>query len=52
MISVHDCDSLYRVPVLIAEQNLVPLLKEKLGLDAITLPFEPQKLIENLVRVG
>lgn len=46
VISVHDCDSLYRVPVLIAEQNLVPLLKEKLGLDAITLPFEPQNSLK------
>jgi CTP synthase len=46
VISVHDCDSLYRVPVLLAEQNVVALLKERLGLDAITLPFEPQSALK------
>jgi CTP synthase (UTP-ammonia lyase) len=46
VISVHDCDSLYRVPVLLAEQNVVALLKERLGLDAITLPFESQSALK------
>lgn len=46
VISVHDCDSLYRVPVVLAEQNIVPLLKERLGLAAITLPLESQSYLK------
>lgn len=46
VVSVHDCNSLYRVPVLIAEQHMVPLLKERLGLNAVTLPFEPQNSLK------
>ena len=39
MIDVHDCESLYRVPILLAEQNLVTILKDRLNLP-VTLPFD------------
>lgn len=41
VIGVHDCDSLYRVPILLAEQNLVTILKDRLDLP-VSLVFEPK----------
>ncbi|XP_033098300.1 CTP synthase 2-like [Anneissia japonica] len=38
VICVHDCTSVYRVPLLLAEQNLIPFFKGRLGLD---LPLRP-----------
>ncbi|XP_071957068.1 CTP synthase 1-B-like [Antedon mediterranea] len=38
VICVHDCSSIYRVPLLLAEQNILPFFKGRLGLD---LPLRP-----------
>lgn len=32
VICVHDCTSVYRVPLLLAEQNLIPILRDQLQL--------------------
>jgi len=36
VISVHDVDSIYRVPILLYEQNVVKILNDKLKLNLST----------------
>lgn len=38
VIAVHDVPSTYHVPPLLERQRLIPLLREKLRLDALTIP--------------
>ena len=40
VVVVRDMPTIYQVPLLLSEQNLVPLLRQKLNLDAITIPPE------------
>lgn len=38
VLAVRDMPSIYQVPVLLEQQKLIPLLREGLNLDAVTLP--------------
>ncbi|XP_046847624.1 CTP synthase 1-like isoform X2 [Xenia sp. Carnegie-2017] len=46
VISVHNCKSLYRIPPLIAEQNVVQLLKDRLGLGSLSQPFQTKSALK------
>jgi CTP synthase len=38
VVVVRDMPTIYQVPLLLSEQNLVPLLRSKLNLDALSIP--------------
>ena len=39
VVVVRDMPTIYLVPILLSEQNFLPILRSKLGLDALTVPL-------------
>ncbi|KAI9479708.1 CTP synthase ura7 [Coemansia sp. RSA 989] len=40
VFSVHDCESLYHVPILLQQQGIIDVLTDRLKLDALKIPQE------------
>lgn len=50
VIGVHNCASVYHVPLLLRQQGLLKMLTKRLKLDEIVLSKEYQQKGENLLR--
>ena len=48
IVSVHDCPSVYHVPMLLQSQNVIPKLMELLQME---LPVDPQPGIQSWLRI-
>lgn len=50
VLGVHNCKSVYHVPLLLREQGLLDLLKKRLRLDEIKMPAEYKEKGSSLLR--
>lgn len=50
VLGVHNCKSVYHVPLLLREQGLLDLLKKKLKLDKIEIPLSQKDKGSSLLR--